>query len=112
MSGTNPWSVQYSTDFGAGVSGFVGVSITFSPVPVQRVNTAFGVSGTFSLAPAFTYSVSSTGSAPLPPGATFPTLFAATLSFVHSGFAKPGTYNTVVREKITGASGSFRVTVT
>lgn len=88
------------------ISGAISATITVGNPGAQLVNTAFPVSGTFTLIPELQVSDDATFSFTPIPGSGISPLGIAPFEFVHPGIATAGTYNLLVEDLSTDASAA------
>lgn len=94
--------------------GAIGAVIEIDPIPPQPLNTAFEVSGTYTIAPVLLFSDDGLPNAAPIPTSGIGTLGGIDFSFIHPGLATPGSQQLVVADASSGASTgiAYRVVFT
>lgn len=111
MSGTSPFSSDFSADFGFGSGAAINAVITIDPIQPVAVGTAFLVSGTYTIMPMLEFSDDGSTSFSSIPTYDISSLGTTTFSFMHPGEAAVGQYQLIVTDASTGVSASAVFTV-
>ncbi len=85
-------------------SGVLGAIITINPIPPQPPNTAFTVTGTYTIYPALQFSDDNTNSFSPIAAANITPLGTQVWSFLHTGELTPGPYQLIIYDASTNTS--------
>lgn len=92
-------------------TGSLGATITIDKIPPHGVNTPFTITGTTSIIPTLQFSDDTTGIFNPIPIAGITALGVQPFSFTHPGEPIPGSYQVIVTDTSTGASGTATYTI-